>query len=105
MDQRTEELQRDSRVADRIDKERAELFAVMVKTPAWASYLEVLNSMIEQRGAEILSPANSVDGAIALEHVKGTMYGLILARDLPSITISQMAANSSVGELLDADSQ
>lgn len=70
-------------------KEKAELFEAGIKTSFWQAYIEMLGVMIEARGAEILAPAGSVDGALALEHVKGAMNGLILARDLPSLTIAQ----------------
>jgi hypothetical protein len=39
---------------------------------------------------EILRPSASVDAMIGLEYVKGAMSGLILARDLPSVTIAAM---------------
>lgn len=84
------ELVKEGRAAEVKDRERAELFGVLIASPGWTAYSEVLNKMIEDRGSEILAPARSVDGAIALEHVKGAMYGLILARDLPFATIEAM---------------
>ncbi len=37
---------------------------------------------------EVLRPARSVDGMVTLEYVKGTMSGLVIARDIPSVTIA-----------------
>lgn len=96
-----EDLLKDGRALDKIDRDRAELFEPMVKTPGWLAYVEVLNSMIEQRGTEILGPAGSVDGAMRLEYIKGAMFGLLLARDLPSVTIQQMSASRPATELPD----
>jgi len=82
-----EELLREARAATRIDKERAEVLEAFVKTPGWKLYEELLENRIQSLGSEVLEPAGSLDGAIALEHVKGTLKGLILARDLPSVIL------------------
>lgn len=84
-----------SKTFDKLDKERVELFEALVATKAWVAYSSLLNSIIEQKGSEVLSPAGSLDGAIALEHVKGAMCGLVLARDLPHVTIAHMKALKS----------
>lgn len=82
-----DQLAKDSRAADRVDRERAELFEALVKTPGWKVYTDLLNQKIEDLGSVILGPAGSVDGAIGLEYQKGTMRGLIIAKDLPHLTI------------------
>jgi hypothetical protein len=45
-----------------------------------------------------MGPAGSVDGAIALEWVKGAMSGLIMARDIPSVTIAAMSTTGPAPE-------
>lgn len=87
-----EELQKQGRAADKADKERAELFRALTKHPGWASYQELLNSRIQLFADRVMAPSGSVDGAIALEWVKGAMSGVILARDLPSVTIAAIEA-------------
>lgn len=86
------ELQRIARAADAIDRERMEFFRGMLKHPGWAVYQELLNIRIQIYADAVTSPAGSVDGAIALEWVKGAMSGVILARDLPTVTIAGMEA-------------
>lgn len=86
------ELQKQARLADKIDKERAEQFEALLRHPGWATYEALLNARIQLFADAIMAPAGSVDGAIALEWVKGAMSGVILARDLPSVTINAMKA-------------
>jgi hypothetical protein len=93
-----EELTKTSRAARKIDRERAELFAVLLRHPAWLLYIELLEAQIQARADIILTPAGSIEGAIVLEYVKGAMSGLILARDMPSTIIADMKSASSSGE-------
>lgn len=86
---------KEAREANRIDRERVELFEVMVKTPGWKAYRELLEKHIESQGSILLNPAGSVDGAILQEYEKGTMRGLILARDLPALTIQRLRSLTS----------
>lgn len=88
--ERTAELLESARKADKIDKERIQFFEAMVKSPGWPIYLELLNLRIQAFADAVLAPAGSVDGAVALEYVKGTMSGLVIARDLPSVIITAM---------------
>lgn len=90
MDQRVEELLKNARAADRIDREREELFGAMVRSAAWKEYISLLESKIQGMADVILAPSNSVDALVGLEYVKGAMSGLIIARDLPSVTIAAM---------------
>ena len=89
-----EEFLKTSRVNEKIDRERAELFGTLTRNVAFKAYLDLLNELIEARGAELMSPAGSMDGAMRLEHVKGSMYGMILARDLVPVTIASMKASA-----------
>jgi len=85
-----EDLKKLGKKADKEDRERSELFAVMIKSPAWGAYMELLNVKIQGYGSELLSPAGSVDGAMAQEYIKGAMYGMMMARDLPAGIIQAM---------------
>lgn len=93
-----EELQKASRDARRIDRERADLFTVLIRHPAWEVYVELLEAQIQARADAILAPSGSVDGAIVLEYIKGAMSGLILARDMPSTIIADMKSATSSGD-------
>lgn len=65
----------------KFDRERAEAFGRLVATEAWQWYVELLNNNIGERTAMLLEPVE--DGKhLASEHNKGTVYGLIYARDL-----------------------
>lgn len=86
----TDELYKQARVADKIDRERAELFQALLNHPGWSVYRALLDSRIQSFADAVMAPSGSVDGAIALEWVKGAMSGVILARDLPSVTIAAM---------------
>jgi hypothetical protein len=90
IDNRMDELLKNARSADKIDRERAELFTAMIKTPAWIEYVSLLNMRLQGFADQVLSPSGSVDAMIGLEYVKGTMSGLVIARDLPSVTIAAM---------------
>jgi hypothetical protein len=86
------ELMSAGRLADKIDRERVELFQILVNHPAWKVYIELLGTLIQQTADEVIAPAGSIDRAVALEYVKGALSGLIRARDLPSSIIATMKA-------------
>lgn len=85
-----DELKKIARDADRVDKERADLLRALVKHPGWAVYVGILNAKLQELGDDVLAPLSSVDGCIVAEGVKGTMRGLLLARNLPEQIIEQM---------------
>lgn len=84
------DLLKDSRTYEQVDRERVEVFQSLIVHPGWKAYHDLLMQMIEDRGAEVLAPAGSIDGAMKLEYIKGAMSGLILARDLPHVSIASM---------------
>lgn len=90
-----EQLLKDSRIYDKVDRDRAEVLEGLIRTPGWRVFVELVNEIIEHRGAELLAPAGSIDGVLVGEHLKGSMSGLIMARDLPSVIIAQMEAMKS----------
>lgn len=86
------DIESETRALAREDKETVELLGGLLRNPGFVRFCELLNKMTDARGAEVLSPAGSVDGAMRLEHVKGTMNGLILARDLASAIVQSNRA-------------
>lgn len=96
--EQVEELLKEGRAADKLDKERAETFAGLLKNPGWVLLSDLLNTRIQALGEAIVEPGGSVDGMVALEYIKGTMRGLILARDLPQLTIQAMKAATPSGD-------
>lgn len=87
------ELQKTAREADKVDKERLEYFRGLLKHPGWAVYQELLTKRVQLYADAIMAPCGSVDGAIALEWVKGAMSGVLLAQNLPSVTIAAIEAS------------
>jgi hypothetical protein len=63
----------------------------MIATEGWRIYVELLELKLQSFSDELLLPAGSVDRMVGLEYVKGAMSGLVIARDLPSVTIAAMA--------------
>jgi hypothetical protein len=90
IDPKIQELLRNARSADKIDRERAEMFGAMIRSAAWHEYCDLINARLQAMADDIIKPSGSVDALVALEYVKGAMSGLILARDLPSVTIAAM---------------
>jgi hypothetical protein len=82
-----QELIKSSRLADRQDKDLAELLAGMVRTPAWKAFVGLLESRIQVCSDIVVSPCVGVDAAFGQEYVKGTMCGLLLARGLPDAIV------------------
>ena len=86
------ELEKIAKTADKVDRERLDHFRGLLKHPGWAVYQELLNIRVQLYADAVMAPCRSVDGAIALEWVKGAMSGVILSRDLPGVTIAAMEA-------------
>lgn len=85
-----DELLRESRKADREDRTRVELFERLIAGDAWKSYISLLMARLQIFSEVVLQPSGSQDGAWSREYLKGAMFGLLLARDLPSVTIDAM---------------
>lgn len=85
-----EDLKKVARRADKEDRERAEAFVAMEKMEGWPLYISLLNIRLQALSERLLAPSGSIDGVLTSEFIKGAMYGLVLARDLPSITIESM---------------
>jgi len=88
LDKIQEEMRKAARKADAVDKERGDLLRMLIKHPGWLVYQGLLEAQMQIRADEILSPSGSIDGMIAQEYKKGALSGLVVARDLPSVTIA-----------------
>lgn len=73
----------------KFDRERADAFAVMMKTQGWQLYCDLLNKHIATRTAKLFEPTPAGE-EYAEQHNKGAVYGLLLARDIPSATVAAM---------------
>jgi hypothetical protein len=84
-----EDLKRQARDADRVDRERADVLSGLVRHPGWEVYVRLVNAQVQARSDAVLEPANSVDKCVGLEYIKGAMSGLLLAVALPGAIIEQ----------------
>lgn len=82
-----QEVLRQARKSDKEDQERIELFQTLLRNPAFKAYQELLGHKLESLGALLLMPSGSLDGLVTTEWQKGAMYGLVLARDVVSVTV------------------
>lgn len=98
MDRQVEELLKNARAANKVDKDRKELFEGMIKSKAWQAYVELLNMKLQMLSDDLLSPAGSIDRLISQEYIKGAMSGVVIARDIPAVTIAAMAEITSASE-------
>jgi hypothetical protein len=90
-----DELKKASRAAYKEDKARAEAFVPMLRTEGWAHYIALLNAKLQGLSDTLLKPSNGIEGVLNSEYVKGAMFALMLARDLPSATIESMRQQSA----------
>ena len=71
MDEQIARLLREAKSADRIDRERAEMFTSMVNSPAWREYVSLLESKIQGFADVILGPSPSIDALVGSGVCKG----------------------------------
>jgi hypothetical protein len=84
-----DELISAGRRADEEDKKLIDNMTRLTRSHDFAMYVNrVLGPRIEQFGSALLEPSGSQDGMVRSEFMKGALYGLCLARDLPSVIIS-----------------
>lgn len=73
------------------DVRRARAFGELSRLEGWQMYVDLLNSYITDRGSQLMEPLDSDPNAAARqEYVKGTMFGLSLARDVVPLSIRSM---------------
>lgn len=100
-----QQLVRDSRKADREDKELGEAMSRLVKNPDFQSYMaKVIYPRVQAFGDELAMPSGSADGLVRSEYLKGALCGLCLARDMPSVIIAAMGEVRAAQETFDANS-
>lgn len=86
-----DELLKSSRKATKEDVQLADALEALIKHPSWGPYAnQVLGARIQNLGELILQPAGSTSGAWKTEFLKGALYGLCLARDMPSVIVASM---------------
>jgi hypothetical protein len=86
---RIDELLKVGRKADEEDKKLIDNMQRLVRSHDFEMYCsQVLGPRIQSFGAALLEPSGSHDGMVRSEFMKGALYGLCLARDLPSVIIS-----------------
>lgn len=83
-----EELLREGRKADKEDREKGEALGRLIAHPDWKVFVKMLDKKCQLFGDQLMVPSGGVDGCIRQEFVKGALSGLIMARDLPSVTIA-----------------
>lgn len=94
-----EELLRLSREQGRQDRELLSLFETLPRNAAFQAYIGLLNTLLGSKTGEVIAASGGVDGVIRAEYVKGSMFGMILARDLVPTIIAQMKQ----GQLAEGD--
>jgi len=67
-------------------------FKDLERTEGWKMFITILNTKLNNMGSELLDPLplEGHNAAARNEHLKGTMYGLTMARDMVSTTIRGM---------------
>jgi len=94
-----EDIIKASRAAMKEDLQLAADLERLVASREWIAYLnQVIGRRIQDIGELILQPSVSQDGMVKTEFLKGAMYGLCLARDLPSVIIRSMREASKPQE-------
>lgn len=71
------------------DLRRRRAFGDLLKSEGWKYFEELLNNRLAEDGKSLLSPLPpELNARERAEHLKGTMYGIAWARDLPAVTIA-----------------
>lgn len=93
----TPEQERAAKEADRDDNKFRDAMVLLMRREEWGLYVSRLNSMLSGMGQKLLSALEASDAdpaginaALRQEHLKGTMNGIVLARDLPETIVQSM---------------
>jgi hypothetical protein len=78
------------------DIKRARAFEEMCRTEGWKEYTILMNSWINQRMNDLLGPTPD-NGHGRAEHIKGTVYGIMMCRDTPGVNIATMKEMMAAG--------
>lgn len=98
-----EKLVREARKADKEDQVLADAMGRLLSSQDFQTYLtKLIYPRIMAFGTALTAPAGSLDGLVTSEYIKGTLCGLCLARDLPSVIIQAMSEVRKTQENTDA---
>jgi len=86
-------LKVEARKANKEDRDRVEAFRDLFRLDAWKFYQSLLDSRIQVMSERLLQPAAGIEGVLTSEYLKGAMYGLMLARNLPSVIVQSITSN------------
>lgn len=85
-----QELLKQSRRAQAVDRARSEAFQSLVKSEGWKLYVDLIDARLQSFSDLLLQPLQSIDAVGVQEFLKGAMFAFVLMRDLPSNTINAM---------------
>lgn len=92
------EYQKQSREADKQDRELLEACQALERNPAWQFLSERIRAMASNKASSLLEPISGMDGVPKQEYDKGTIKGMLLVADLPSVTIALMTGANQADE-------
>lgn len=99
--ERLEDLRKAAKRADREDALKVQALRRLMSSSDWPVYLELLSARLQPFADELLRPAGGLDGMVAHEFVKGAMFGLTLARTLPTVIVESLASAALTDESYD----
>lgn len=93
-------IEKEAEKAVREDNAFAKSLEELIATPQWKTYESFLQRKVAEVSSVLLSELepHAVNATHVQEYKKGTMYGLMYAVQLPSITIAAMKAISTPAE-------
>lgn len=78
------------------DVKRARAFEEMCRTEGWKLFSDLMNTWINVRMAQLIGPTPE-GKANETEHIKGTVYGIMMCRDTPGVNIATMKEIAGAG--------
>lgn len=86
--QLTDEQLKAAKAAQKKDDELKEACQALRNYEPWKVYRAHLNRIVEQNASNLMQPLQSMDAVLLEQYIKGTMNGLILARDHVDVILS-----------------
>jgi hypothetical protein len=65
-------------------------FRALLKSPAWARLVKVIEAQAEQRLSDVLSPASGLDTLVKMEYEKGVRAGMLMIARLPHSIVESL---------------
>ena len=84
----SEAQKKEMRAFNAEDVKRARAFREMMQTEGWGLFRSLLDAWVNERMNSLIGPTPS-GGELVAEHAKGTVYGLIMARDQVPAIVAQ----------------